>query len=101
MLVLLASNIKKVQLAIRRRDTIYPFTSLGYVTQAGGESELLVLIRSSSLTVQTVIPTPCSVWDSKSREWLLRLCFCFSVGWALEMYVLLLPIIPPHFSPRQ
>lgn len=44
MLVLLASNIKKVQLAIHRRDTIYPFTSLGYVTQANGESELLVSI---------------------------------------------------------
>jgi hypothetical protein len=41
MLALLASNIKKVQLAIHRRDTIYPFTSLGYVTQANGESELL------------------------------------------------------------
>ncbi|KAF8736917.1 hypothetical protein AX14_013734 [Amanita brunnescens Koide BX004] len=41
----------------------------GYITVAGGD----------------MIPTPCSVWDHKSREWLLRLCFCFSVGWALEI----------------
>lgn len=101
MLALLASNIKKVQRTIHRRDIVYPFTSLGYITEADGESELLVIIRFPSLIIQTVIPTPCSIWDSTSRDWLLRLCFCFSVGWALEMYVLLLPIILSCFSPRQ
>ena len=45
MLALPASNIKKVQPAVHRRDAIYPLPSLGYTTVPGSGSGFLVFIR--------------------------------------------------------